>query len=384
MRDLPFVYADNEEKLRQLCKQLASSPWLAIDTEFLRESTYYPEFCLLQIAGENALACVDPLKVGDLSPLWRLIYQPGIVKVFHAGRQDLEIFYHLHGDLPRPVFDTQLAAPLLGYPEQIGYANLVAEELGVQLQKGHSRTDWQRRPLSREQIEYATDDVRYLAPLYLRIREKLERLHRLEWLQEDFETLTDPATYTTPPEDAWLRIKGARKLKGRQMAILKRLAAWREGVAREENLPRGWIVKDDLLCHIARLKPQTPKALAQLRGIGDKTLKRHGETLCRLVEAAAQDATPEPSRRPPARSAEEEALLDLLGAVVRLQAANHHITPSVLASRKDLERFLDQPERSRLSQGWRHKLVGEALTDLLQGRKRLSIGQGRLRLEDNP
>ncbi len=384
MSDLPFLYVDSSEKLLRICEHLATCHWLAIDTEFLRESTYYPEFCLLQIAGENVLACIDPIETKDLSPLWQLIYQTDITKVFHAGRQDLEIFYHLHGRLPGPVFDTQLAAPLLGYPEQIGYANLVAEVLGIQLQKGHSRTDWRRRPLSREQIDYATDDVRYLAPLYLKIREQLERLHRLEWLQEDFHALIDPATYANPPQDAWLRIKGVRKLKGRQLAILKRLAAWREEVAREENLPRGWIVKDDLLCHIARLKPQTPKALSQLRGLGDKTLKRHGETLCQLVNATVHETETEPQRRPPPRNAEEEALLDLLNAVVRLQAANHHINPSVLASRRDLENFLDQPDKSRLYHGWRRKLVGDTVMDLLQGRKRLSIEQGRLLLEENP
>ncbi len=384
MRDLPIQYVVCSKELGRLCETLTGSRWLAIDTEFLRESTYYPEFCLLQVAGENALACIDPLKVRDLTPLWDLLYQPEVVKVFHAGRQDLEIFYHLHGSLPRPVFDTQLAAPLLGYPDQIGYANLVAEILGVQLDKGHSRTDWRKRPLSPEQIKYAADDVRYLAPLYLEIRQRLERLNRLAWLQEDFDSLTDPDNYANPPQDAWLRIKGARKLKSRQLSILKRLAAWREQVAREENLPRGWIIKDDLLCHIARLRPQTPKALSQLRGLGDKTLKRHGQTLCRLVNQASSDSEVEPVQHPPARTTEQEALVDLLNAVVRLQAAYHHITPSVLASRKDLEHFLDRPEQSRLYHGWRRKLVGEPLMDLLQGRKRLSIEQGRIYMEENP
>lgn len=382
MSDAPLIYVDTPQLLEKVCTTLANSQWLVIDTEFLRENTYYPEFCLLQLAGERTLACIDPLKIKHLEPLWELLYQPHITKVFHAGRQDLEIFYHLHGRLPQPLFDTQVAAPLLGYPEQIGYANLVSEILGVTLEKGHSRTDWSRRPLSPQQVEYAADDVRYLAPMYLRIREKLMALGRLEWLDEDFCHLSDPATYANPPGEAWRRIKGARKLKGRQLAILRRLAAWREELARQENRPRGWILKDDLLCHIARLKPQTPQALAQLRGLGEKTLKRHGETICRLVNAAASEAMEPLPARPPTLSSEQEALLDLLNAVVRLQAAYHQITPSVLASRKDLELFLSTPNHSRLAQGWRKKLVGNALQDLLEGRKRLAIEKGRLQLEE--
>jgi len=381
MSECSTVYVDTLERLEQICDMLAESTWLVIDTEFLRESTYFPQFCLLQIAGEKALACIDPLKIEYLDPLWQLLYQPQITKVFHAGRQDLEIFYHLHGRLPKPVFDTQLAAPLLGYPEQIGYANLVAEVLGVHLEKGHSRTDWRKRPLSSQQIKYAADDVRYLAPLYLKIYGQLEEKGRLDWLEKDFNTLIDPITYANPPEEAWRRIKGARRLKGRQLAIVKRLAAWREEVARQENRPRGWVIKDDLLCHIARLRPPAPKVLAQLRGLGDKTLQRHGETICRLVNQAPTDVTEDTPPRLPERTTEQEALLDLLNAVVRLQAATHQINPSVLASRKDLELFLDTPQQSRLFQGWRRRLVGDALQDLIEGKKRLSIEQGRLRLE---
>lgn len=378
-------YIDDQESLLRLCRKLADSPWLAIDTEFVRESTYYSEFCLLQIAGPGAIACVDPLRIDDLSPLWQLLYQNQAVKVFHAGFQDLEIFYQLQGSLPKPIFDTQIAAPLLGYPDQIGYAQLVEQILGVQLAKGHSRTDWRRRPLGKEQITYAADDVRYLGPLYLEIHRRLTRLGRRDWLSEDFQVLTDPATYANPPEDAWRRIKGARRLKGRQLAALKRLAAWREETARKENLPRGWVIKDDMLCHIARLQPKTARELSQLRGLSEKTVRRYGEAICANI-AAVTKADEEPGgQRPVTPDPGQEALIDLLSAVVRLKALENQIHPSVLASRKDLERFVINPTTSRLCQGWRRHLIGEELLALVQGRRSLQVREGQLQLvELNP
>ncbi len=377
MHSITPQYVDTPAKLERLCNDLATSPWLAIDTEFLRESTYYPQLCLLQIAGEGALACVDPLQLPDLSILWQLIYRPDKLKVFHAGRQDLEILYYLNRRLPQPIFDTQLAAPLLGYPEQVGYAHLVAEVLGVSLDKGHTRTNWRKRPLSPEQIQYAADDVRYLGPLFLKLRKRLEQTQRLTWLEHDFNTLTDPATYINLPEEAWRRIKGTHKLNGRPLAVLKRLAAWREETAAASNQPRGWVLKDDLLFHIARLRPQTPEALAQLRGIDTRFVKRYGGTICQLVAESHADGAEETFPRLPKRTAEEEIVLDLLGALVRLQAARHGLSPTALASRKDLERFLACPKDSVLYQGWRRQLVGEALLAFLSGQKCFQIDQRR-------
>ncbi|MFN3918695.1 MAG: ribonuclease D [Methylohalobius sp.] len=373
----PYHYVDTPADLERLCQALATSPWLAIDTEFLRESTYYPKFCLLQIAGEDALACVDPLRLSDLTPLWRLIYRPDKLKVLHAGRQDLEIFYHLHKKLPGPVFDTQLAAPLLGYPEQIGYAHLVMEVLKVPLEKGHSCTNWHQRPLDPKQIRYAIDDVRYLGPLFLKLRDRLERKGRLAWLEQEFSTLIDPTTYTNPPEEAWRRIKGASSLTGRQLLTLKRLAAWREETAMASNQPRRWVLKDDLLCQIAKLRPQTPEALARLRGIDNRFLHRYGAAICQLVAQTHADNAEATLARPAARTAEREILLELLSAVVRLQAAKHGLNPMALASRKDLEQFLACPEDSNLCHGWRRELIGEELMAFLAGEKRLQIEDGR-------
>ena len=378
--DLPIDYIDTPEGLERLCQALQSAPWTALDTEFIRESTYYPEFCLLQIATPDLIACVDPLRLDDLEPLWRVLYQSRAVKVFHAGFQDLEILHRINGRLPRPVFDTQLAAPLLGYPEQIGYAQLVEQVLGVQLAKGHSRTDWRRRPLQTAQIAYAADDVRYLGPLYVEIHRRLARLGRLDWLEDDFRSLTDPATYTNPPGEAWRRIKGARRLKGRPLAVLKRLAAWREETARAANLPRGWILKDDLLCHIARLQPRSPGELAQLRGLGDKTVKRYGRAICAQVAAAGDETVVPDARHDTAPDPREEALLDLLSAVVRLRALEQRIHPTVLASRKDLERFVRDPAASRLYQGWRRRLIGEELLAFVEGKRGLHVADGQLQL----
>ncbi len=371
-------YVDNPAELERLCQTLALSSWLAMDTEFLRESTYYPKLCLLQIAGEGALACVDPLRLSDLSPLWRLIYSPAKLKILHAGRQDLEILYHLHGQLPKPVFDTQLAASLLGYPEQIGYAQLVAEVLGITLDKSHTRSNWRQRPLDAKQIRYAIDDVRYLALLFCSLRDRLEHLGRWGWLEPEFTSLTDPATYASPPEEAWRRIKGAFKLNPRQLAILKRLAAWREEMAMASDRPRGWIINDDLLCQIARMQPKTPEALARLHGIEVKFIRCYGETLCQLVARTLADVTSFVPAQPAAPAPEQEALLDCLSALVKLQAAKHGLNPQALASRKDLVRFLACPEKSTLCQGWRRKVIGEELLAFLAGKRRFKIEEGSL------
>ncbi|MDD5034062.1 MAG: ribonuclease D, partial [Methylococcaceae bacterium] len=349
------LYIDTPEKLHELCAKLADAKWVALDTEFLREKTYFPKFCLLQIATSDYMACIDPLALEDLQPLFEILYDPGITLVFHAGRQDLEIFYHLNGELPQQLFDTQLAAPLLGLGEQISYATLVAEILGVHLSKSHSRTDWSRRPLSPEQLRYAADDVIYLEQAYQVMLPRLEQLGRIAWLQQDFAELADPALYQNPPESAWMRIGGVHQLKPKQLSILQSLAAWREQMARSQDLPRGWILKDDALFDLARQQPANAEQLSHVRGIDERIAKRHGPTLCGLIQEAA--AHPPQSltlkARPPKKTAEQEALLDLLMAVVRLRAAQNAINSSLLASRKDLEQLLDGDEDARLLHGWR-------------------------------
>jgi len=381
----PPLYIDTADKLGALCESLAGAPWIALDTEFLREKTYFPKFCLLQIAAGEVVACVDPLAVEDLSPLLAILLDPGVIKVFHSGRQDMEIFYHLCGKLPGPVFDTQLAAPLLGLAEQISYAGLVAELLGVNLTKSHSRTDWSHRPLSPEQIRYAADDVIYLAQAYLAMLPRLERLNRLGWLDGDFAELADPALYENPPALAWQRIGGVYQLKSKALSIVQTLAAWREQTARAQDLPRGWILKDDALLDLARQQPVDAEQLKLVRGIDERMARRHGATICKLIQEAA--ARPpqalDGKARPSKKLVEQEALLDLLMAVVRLRAAQNTLNPATLASRKDLEQLLDADPQARLAHGWRKTMVGDELAAVLRGELTVKIDAGRLFVTDN-
>ncbi len=250
-------YIDTSAALRELCGQLRGNPWLTLDTEFLREKTYYPRLCLLQVATPELVACIDPLALEDLSPLLDVIYDDSITKVMHAARQDMEIFFHLRHTLPSPVFDTQIAALLLGYPDQIGYGNLVKETLGIELEKLHTRTDWSRRPLSDEQIRYAADDVFHLAQVYRHLVGKLTELGRLDWLSDDFARLTQVDLYRNDPAQAWLKVRGGNRLRGAGLAVLQALAQWRETLARDQDRPRGWLLRDDELVEIARHLPGT-------------------------------------------------------------------------------------------------------------------------------
>ncbi len=373
---------ETSESLNEVCERLEQAEWLALDTEFLREKTYYPRLCLIQVADAHATWCIDPLAIDDLEPFFTLLDSPAITKVMHACRQDMEIFYHLRGHLPRPIFDTQVAAPLLGHPMQAGYARLVEAILGVHLDKGQTRSDWCRRPLNAKQIAYAGDDVHYLGRIYRTLHHKLERLGRLDWLAEDFAALSEPALYESPDEEAWRRIRAARRLRPKQLAILKTLAAWREGEAKRRDIPRNWLLKDDCLIDICQQRPTDLKALASIRGIGEATLKRHGRHLLELVDQAAHDpglvdAAARPSRE--RLSARQEALVDTLMAIVQLRAAENALNPQVVASRKELSRLVLGETGSELMRGWKRALVGEELAAFLDGRRALRVEHGDLR-----
>lgn len=374
------LYIDSPDSLSAYCNALRDATWLALDTEFLREKTYFPKFCLLQIASENSVACIDPLALQSLEPLFEIIYDPAITKIFHSGRQDMEIFYHLCGKLPTPIFDTQIAAPLLGFSEQISYAGLATELLGVNLNKAHARTDWSRRPLSPEQLRYAADDVIYLSKIYLKLQPRLDRLGRLDWLRDDFAELRDPRLYENPAELAWQRVSGAHQLKGPQLSVLQALAAWREQTARAQDLPRGWLIKDEVLFDLARHQPGNLNEIKAIRGIDERTCKRYGSSLCQLIQEAKNHppAPVEVKSRPSKKTAEQESLLDVLMAVVRLRAAQNTLNPAILASRKDLEQLLDQTENAKLLQGWRKKMAGDELAAVLRGELNLTVAGGSL------
>lgn len=368
-------YIDTPEQLPALCQQISQQPWIALDTEFLREKTYYPKFCLLQIATPDWVACVDPLAIGDLGMLLDAIYNPDIVKVLHACRQDLEIFYQITGKVPGPIFDTQIAAPLLGFQENPGYAMLVSSFLNVNLNKAHTRTDWSERPLSKDQVQYAADDVIYLCRIYQFMCAELERLGRLDWLTCDFALLNDPELYQLSPENAWLKIRGKNKLTGKQLSIVQTLAEWRERTAQQENKPRSWLLADELMLELAKLQPVTLAELAKIRNLNERTINRFGKSLCELIEAARQrppKALKEKERQVK-RTQQHEAVLDVLSAVVRIRAEENSLNPVILANRKDLEALLFGEEDCLLKQGWRYNMAGRELQGLLDGEYALTV-----------
>ncbi len=379
-------HIQNEQQLIELCTQLAQSPWLALDTEFVREKTYYPQFCLLQISNGEIAATVDPIQIQELQPLLDLLYDDAIIKVFHAGYQDLEIFYNLWGRLPTPLFDTQLAASLLGLGDQVGYGNLVEQLLNHTLEKGHSRTDWSRRPLDEAQLRYALDDVIYLGDIYLKLTGMLQSQGREGWLQDDFDQLADPDTYRNPPQEAWKRIKGRQQLKGVQLAVLQALAAWREQEAQQANRPKRWILKDEVLTDLARRQPKGLEQMGKIRGLEPGVIKRRGDLLLKLIadaRALPREQWPRDKRRIVRLTPNQEALTDLLYSCLRLLAEQNNITPAALANRKEIEALVSGERELDILRGWRRTIAGNRLLEVLAGDCWPELDDGQLVLSGN-
>lgn len=381
MSEIQFV--DSVTELDILCQKMQHEPWLAIDTEFLREKTYYPKFCLLQIATLEWVACVDSIALeGQMSELFEIINNPNIIKVLHSCRQDVEIFYQLTGKLPAPVYDTQLVAPLLGLQENPGYAMLVSGFLNINLSKIHTRTDWSQRPLSADQMKYAADDVIYLAKIYQMMEEQLQKLGRENWLKEDFEQLMNPDLYDIPPANAWLKIRGKNKLTGKQLVIVQALAEWREKVAKKDDRPKNWILRDELILDMVKLQPVNIKELSEIRSINDGFVRRSGQQVCALIKAAQgkPGLKLKAKENSVKKTVKQEAVLDVLSAVVRLRAEENALNPIILATRKDLEALLFDEPGSLLLHGWRYSMVGKELQGLLQGQFTISVNKNDLTL----
>jgi len=383
MPDSTHALITQSEDLQALCQQLAPSPWLAIDTEFLRENTYEPQLCLLQIAGLGAdgliAAAIDPLALEDLSPLFAFLNQPQRVKIFHAGEQDLALIYQLSGGIPTPLFDTQIAASLAGFPAQVGYANLIAELLDVQLDKQLTRTNWTRRPLNAAELRYAIDDVFYLGQAYEILRERLVAQNRLSWLDNEFSKLADINRYIAQPERAWLRVKGGNRLRPIQQAALEQLAQWREHEAIKQNKPRGWIIKDNELLDLARIRPKQLDGLQRLQGFGENKQQRYGKKLLELIANAPAQPKLE-QHRPTQLTAEEYAVADILISVLRLQSQQHGIAASTLGNRKELEKLVRGERNTPLLTTWRRAAAGEAILAVLDGAKTMQIEGGQLNI----
>ncbi len=339
-------------------------PWLALDTEFLREDTYHPILCLVQVGDGESDVCIDTLALGNeaLRPLWSLLGDPGITKVLHAPSQDLEIFVRLGDGLVTPMFDTQIAAALLGHGDQLGYAALVDKLLGIKLDKSLTRTDWSRRPLTGPELAYAAADVRHLSEIHPQLREALVAQGRLTWLEEDCARLAEPSRYRNPPIDAWKRLKGLGRMAPSAQPVAMALAAWREQIAQERDRPRKWILDDEALYRIAERAPRDIDALVALKLLPAKTIERHGEALTELV-AAAQSAPARPALVDEPLGDPQKAQLKRLQDRLRGIAEAQLLPVSLIAPRADLEALIRFGAAAEVTvlQGWRRELAGEAL-----------------------
>jgi ribonuclease D len=370
--------------LTSLCSDLASADFVTVDTEFLREQTFWPQLCLIQIAGPAGEAIVDPLASGlDLDPFYRLMTDRDIVKVFHAARQDIEIVYTKTGAVPGPVFDTQVAAMVCGFGESISYVNLVKKITGADIDKSSRFTDWSRRPLSDKQLEYALGDVTHLRDVYQALKSEIGTTGRMSWLAEEMDTLTNPETYDTDPDKAWQRLK--LRVKGRKsLAVLVELAAWRERLAQAQDVPRGRILRDEALYDIANQLPQTPEALGALRTLSDGFARsqRAKEIIDTVKRGLARDAKTLPKlEHSQALSAEATATLELLKVLLRASAAEHRVAPRLIADSEDLELLATEPEPDIPAlKGWRRTLFGEDALRLKRGETALTLKNGEVRL----
>lgn len=358
--------------LADACNELAKSDFVTIDTEFLRETTFWPELCLVQIASPSHEYIIDPLAKGiDLKPLFDLMANQNVLKVFHAARQDIEILYHLSGAIPAPVFDTQVAAMVCGYGDSISYDQLVQRINNVQIDKSSRFTDWSRRPLSEKQLDYALADVTHLRDVYASLKKQLERDGRSGWLEGEMQVLTSVETYDIHPDDAWLRLK-SRLRKPTELAILKFVAAWREREARSRNVPRSRVIKDDALFEIAQQQPKDIEALSRLRAI-PKGWERssNGAAIVEAVNAAlALPKEDMPKAARPVHSPEGTgAAVELLKVLLKLIADKHGVAAKVIASTDDLERIAAEGENAKVEalSGWRKELFGDVALKLING-----------------
>ena len=358
---------DTPERLDSFFQEMESVSVMAIDTEFLRVKTYYPRFCLMQICSGQDVYCVDPLAF-DLGsgPLGKILCAPDRTTVFHAARQDIEVLFQCFGDVPPRIFDTQVAAAMAGLGDQIGYANLVEIVTGRTLPKAHTRTDWCQRPLTQEQVEYAVDDVRYLETVYEDLGSKLEKLGRLSWVFEECQPLSDVELYRSDPDLAYQRIGHGEKLKPVAQNVLKELASWREHTAQLKDLPRNWVVKDNLLAQIAQSLPDNLDKLAEIEGVSDKFVHRHGERITDLVRDALRggDQSAIWHRKAPLNAEQRVLQKRILDHLQRI-AKDTVISQGLLGSRQEVAKLVRGNREVSLLRGWRAELLGSELEALL-------------------
>ena len=363
-QDIPYI--DTESHLITFCDSIKDSKWLAIDTEFVREKTYYPQLCLIQVSNGIELACIDPIALNSIEPLLDIFYDTRITKVFHAASQDLEIFAHLRNELPTPLFDTQIAAALLGHGNQISYAALVKSYCDVDLDKSHSRTDWSRRPLSDAQIQYAADDVRYLGEVYGLLKQELKTKNRSAWLDEDFIKLADVTRYQINPEHSWQQIKGLDKLADRNLVFAQALASWRERYAQKIDKPKRWVIKDDILLAMAD-GPVTNNDELGAAGLSEKSRDRFGQEWLNLLSKAAtipEDQRPVRQRFERLTNAQRKLGKELMTTLQNI-GEEQQIDPGLIATRKIVNQLVAGERDVSVLQGWRNDIAGQHLLAII-------------------
>ena len=376
----------DSKRLAELCERLAKSPFVAVDTEFMRENTYYPELCLVQLADANEAAAIDPKADGlDMTPMLELLCNnEEVLKIFHAGGQDIEIFFNLTGKTPYPMFDTQIAAMALGQGEQIGYSNLVDLWMGIQLDKGARFTDWSRRPLDKRQIDYAIADVTHLSVIFPMMLEKLKTTGRGAWLNDEMERISDAANYRNDPENAWARIK----IQSRKPDVLGRLqamAAWREKEAQRKNIPRGRIMKDETLADVAAHPPKTQADLARVRGLSPAWRENDiGARLMGVIEASqplSRDVLPDRARSSNGGGKEGGLVADLLKLLLKIRSREINVAPRLIVRTEELERLAaGDREGLEVLTGWRFEQFGQEALDLVEGRVAFAVVGGKLKM----
>lgn len=379
---MDFVYIDTDQQLLEYCKQSETSSYCSIDTEFVREKTYFPILALIQVATEQGMACIDPLKINDFGPLLSLFQNENMLKILHSPSQDMDLFHHYFNTLPKPVFDTQLAAAVLGYANQIGYADLVNRIRKVQLEKKYTRTDWSKRPLSEGELDYAMDDVRYLLPVYQHLSNELEELDRHDWIKADFEKMADLDTYKIDFENLWKRLKGVQKLKGEALNNADQLCRWRERLAIDKNRPRRWMMKDEDIVDIARFKPASHKEILEIGALSADYVGKNGDAILKVLEKAAAIDSADYPRHPQFTrlNNQQQAVSECLMALSKQITDENRIALASVTGKKEIDRFIISREDNKLMSGWRYELLGRHLENFLSGEMTIRFSSGHLEL----